>query len=312
MLNPRTALQSSYFVPAAALGPELIAAQADRDFSGASNWTNVSINAYDETGDLSLTATAVGQYCGLPAANAPMEYGKVYLISFDLANVAGLVGWQLFDYAGNTISYATSPGYETYTNGTYKLYWICDNTSGGGLRLSSRSTNSAGDFDNFSIKEAGSVRLTENNTLTLAMPVAVTAVLADTGTLVVDWIPGFSRAAGFVTNIIAATTATASLLYTTTTSGNLSSYDGTTVAEQIGGYTANSPVRSSVRWPSSAGKFQVGTDIGAGSMFGTEANFDNAFTVGANLIFGYFLYGPTYYEKVRIFNKVLTDAGIDT
>lgn len=306
MLVPNTAIASSYFAPAAALGDELIATQADRDFSGASNWANVSINAYDETGDLTITASAAGQYCRIPALNAPMEYGKVYLISFDLANVAGASGWTLLDYAGNPIKYTIN------ANATYKIYWVCNNVSGGGLRLGAANINSSGDFDNFSIKEAGSVRVSEENTLMLSMPASVAAALADTGTLVVDWIPGFSRAAGVVTNVVAFTAATASGLYTTTAAGNLSSYDGTTVAEQIGGYTANSPVRSSVRWPSSAGKFQVGTDIGAGSMFGTEANFDGAFTVGVNLILGYVLRGPTWYEKVKIFNKVLTDAGIDT
>jgi hypothetical protein len=54
---------------------ELIVATEDRDFSAASNWTNVDINSYDETDDLSLTADGAGQSCTLDAAFFPDNAG---------------------------------------------------------------------------------------------------------------------------------------------------------------------------------------------------------------------------------------------
>ncbi len=45
---------------------ELMPNQVDRDFSGASAWDNVDLNAYDETGDLTITATVANQYCTCP------------------------------------------------------------------------------------------------------------------------------------------------------------------------------------------------------------------------------------------------------
>jgi hypothetical protein len=70
---------------------ELITAQADRDFSSASNWTNHSIgyDSYDETGDLSLTWTSE-KYATLGTAYyGPLEGGKKYRLTYTASGVTG-------------------------------------------------------------------------------------------------------------------------------------------------------------------------------------------------------------------------------
>jgi len=295
-------IPSSYFAGAAAIGAELIAAQVDRDFSGASAWANVDLNAYDETTDLTITANAAGQYCTLPEANAPMTVGKVYRITFALANIVG--SWTVGDFDGNVIGTAAA-------NGTYYFYWICTAT-GGGLRLTAVTATSSGDFDNFSVKEHGTVRLSEANTTTLAIPADVAAALASTGTIVIKDRFAFARAAGVVTNILASAAATNSLIYTTTAAGNITSNDGTTIAENTGAYTANTDWKIALKFPSDTDKYRIGIDVaGAGIAWGTEVAFDGAFTATANLILGYVLHGATWIKYIKIFDKVLTDAQID-
>ena len=64
------------------IGDELIVDQVDRDFSGASDWTNVDIDAYDETDDLTITADAEDQYCTLAASEAVMAQNNWYIFEF--------------------------------------------------------------------------------------------------------------------------------------------------------------------------------------------------------------------------------------
>ncbi len=75
--------------PTAAL--EYISATADRDLSAASNWANVDLASYDESGDLSLVASSAGQKCKLVSGallGAP-TLGKRYRLSCTAANLAG-------------------------------------------------------------------------------------------------------------------------------------------------------------------------------------------------------------------------------
>ena len=158
----------------------------------------------------------------------------------------------------------------------------------------------------------GTVRATEANTTTLGIPTAVSNALAASGTIVIKGRFAFARAAGVVTNILASAAATNSLVYTTTAAGNITSNDGTTIAENAGAYTANADWKIALKWPSDTDKYRIGIDVdGAGIVWGTEVAFDGAFTATANLILGYVLHGPTWIKWVKIYDKVLTDAQIN-
>ena len=97
----------------------------DSDFSGASNWENVSFASYDETtgGKLTLTAgDATYQYCRLPIINAPMTAGKTYKLTFTSTNQTGQ--FQVKDYT-NDQAYG-----DFSTNGTHTLKFTSVNAGG--------------------------------------------------------------------------------------------------------------------------------------------------------------------------------------
>lgn len=170
----------------------------------------------------------------------------------------------------------------------------------------------AGTIDSVSVKEHGTVRASEAGTVTLAIPAAVAAILAGTGTVVVEAMFGFARAAGVVHSILSTDGNTASLMYTTTTAGNLSSNDGTVVAETTAAYTANTWTKIALKFPSSTNKYKIGADVaGAGIAYGTEAAFDGAFTAGANLVIGTALYGPMWIRQIDFFPRLLSDNEIN-
>lgn len=126
------------------LGTEKITAQADRDFSSASNWTNTDINSYDETGDLTITADAVDQYCTLDSANAAMTAGKLYKLTFTVANLTSQ--WRITDDNNSHILLSE------VISGANTVYFIYAGTGAGGLRIYSNNDDSSADFDDFSIK----------------------------------------------------------------------------------------------------------------------------------------------------------------
>ena len=116
--------------------------QVDRDFSAASAWANVDINAYDETGDLTITASAAAQYCTLPAASAPTVVGTSYVLELDIANIVGT--WTVKSFDGTqTLGQITGNGADT------QIEFVAATT--GGLRIVADDNNSSGDFDNFSL-----------------------------------------------------------------------------------------------------------------------------------------------------------------
>ena len=128
------------------LDDELMPNLVDRDFSGASAWENVDINAYNETDDLTITATVAAQYCTLPVASFPTEIGKTYKMYYDLANISDT--WTIKDFTGvqtlGTIAANATQGVIT---------WVAETT--GGLRIVAAANTSSGDFDNFKLKLAG-------------------------------------------------------------------------------------------------------------------------------------------------------------
>lgn len=122
---------------------ELMPNTVDRDLSGASAWANVDFNSYDETGDLSLTASAADQYCTLPAASAPTTSTYYYAIHYDASGLTGTL--TIKDYDGtNTIGIISANGTDQY------IVFLADD-SNGGLRIISNETNSSVNLDNFSL-----------------------------------------------------------------------------------------------------------------------------------------------------------------
>ncbi len=127
---------------------ELIVNAVARDFSGASAWTNVDINAYDESTDLTLTADAVDQYAELAVAEAPMTALHQYRVLIDIANIVG--SWLLQDFTGAQ-NFAT-----INANGTQNIYdFIVNSGLTGGFRLAAVTATASADFDNFSLKRIG-------------------------------------------------------------------------------------------------------------------------------------------------------------
>uniref|UniRef100_A0A6M3XQN7 Uncharacterized protein n=1 Tax=viral metagenome TaxID=1070528 RepID=A0A6M3XQN7_9ZZZZ len=132
---------------------ELMPNQVDRDFSGASAWADVDLvsggGAYDETGDLTITAGAAGagDYCTLPVASAPTTIGKTYRMRYDLANLVGT--WTLKSFDGTqTIGTISANATQAY------LEWTATTT--GGYRLVAVSNLASGDFDNFQLYDVTS------------------------------------------------------------------------------------------------------------------------------------------------------------
>jgi hypothetical protein len=122
---------------------ELMPNAVDRTLSGASAWSNVDLNAYDETGDLSLTVSAIGQYCTCPVASAPTTAAKKYRLTFDVTGLTGT--WTVKSFSG-VQTYGT-----VTASGAQEIQWTATTT--GGIRLVSNENNSAGTFDNFSLAQ---------------------------------------------------------------------------------------------------------------------------------------------------------------
>lgn len=126
---------------------ELMPNLADRTLSdGTPAWANVDINAYDEVGNLTLTASAAAQYCTLPVLSFPTEIGKTYKMLCDVANL--VTTWTIKDFTGvqtlGTIIADATQGVIT---------WLAETT--GGVRIVAVSDASSADFDNFKLQRSG-------------------------------------------------------------------------------------------------------------------------------------------------------------
>lgn len=127
---------------------ELMPNQVDRDFSGASAWANVDFNSYDETDDLTVTASAADQYATLEVASAPTTIGKRYRMTFDVANIVSTFTIKSYD-GTQTIGTVSA-------NGTGQaLEWTATTT--GGYRIVAVADDSSADFDNFTLTQLGCV-----------------------------------------------------------------------------------------------------------------------------------------------------------
>jgi len=136
------------------LGAELMPNQVARDFSGASAWTNVDIDAYDETTDMTITATAGAQYAELAVAEAPTTLGKNYRLTVAVANLVST--WTVKDFTG------------TQTIGTIDTDASTESfdfiaTTTGGLRIVAVDGSSSADLDDFSLKEMGGTKISDGS-----------------------------------------------------------------------------------------------------------------------------------------------------
>lgn len=138
------------YFPAPTTGPtELMPNQVDRDFSGASAWTDIDLavtGSYSETTDLSLLAgvAGAGDYCTLAVASAPMTEGQKYRFKYDLDNVVN--SWYLQDFTGEQ----TFGTMDTDDDGTIQntINFRVDDGITGGFRIVAVTNDAAGDFDN--------------------------------------------------------------------------------------------------------------------------------------------------------------------
>lgn len=125
---------------------ELMAYAYDRTFAGASNWANVDFASYNESGDLSLSASAVGQYCVLPVANASTTAGLRHTLSLDVSSCTST--FTIYDYSG---TYFIAKILGDGTAQKFNFYA----RSAGGLRITADTATSSANFDNFSLKADG-------------------------------------------------------------------------------------------------------------------------------------------------------------
>jgi len=124
--------------------------KADRTFTGTNQWQNGlagnALAAFDKTTDLTITASAAGQYCYLPVAYAPTTIGRSYTLIVACANLVG--SWTVKSLDGTqTIGTITTP------NATKTINFTATTT--GGFRFVAVDNNSSGDFDNFTFYEMG-------------------------------------------------------------------------------------------------------------------------------------------------------------
>jgi len=116
--------------------------QVDRDFSGATAWSDVDLNNYDEDGALDIEGDA-DQYCTCPVLSMPTTIGTRYDLFFDVESLAET--WTFQDFTGaQALGIVKSNGLQQHID------WIAETT--GGLRIVAVANNAGATFDNFSLK----------------------------------------------------------------------------------------------------------------------------------------------------------------
>lgn len=124
---------------------ELMPNSIDRTFTGGSTaWANVDFNAFNETTDLTITASAADQYCTCPVASAPMTAAREYKLQFDVANLISTFTIQ--DFTGvQKFGTVRAIGKEQ------SIKFTVDTAITGGFRLVADTDDASADFDNFSL-----------------------------------------------------------------------------------------------------------------------------------------------------------------
>jgi hypothetical protein len=134
-----------------------------------------------------------------------------------------------------------------------------------------------------------------------------------TGTAIVWFRPSFAEAiASADYGIVSVRDDPSSLLYGDISGNGIASHDGATEATQALAYAKDTWYKLAVKWGyGGTEKFRVGIDSGSGVSWGTEQNFDGAFTAGTDLILGKSLFSRMHLRQLMLFPTVLTDAEIN-
>ena len=129
---------------------ELFSVEKDRTFTGGStNWTNVSYSAFNETGDLSLTADAIGDYCTitLAAIGTNLVDGRSYQLLYDYTEIVAGFEFQLVGSATQVLGDAIAGSQQKRNFIAREDYQATDT-----LRVVAKTAATAqGNFDNFSL-----------------------------------------------------------------------------------------------------------------------------------------------------------------
>ena len=150
---------------------EVIATATDRTLTGGStNWTNGDVNSFDETTDISVTASAVAQYFYLPVANAPTVVGTAYRLTLDVASLVST--WEIYDFSGNQLIATITH------NGTAQTFDFTAQTEGG-LKIVAVAADSGAAFDNFSLSPGNKILACMYVDQTTATAAALTMVDQD-------------------------------------------------------------------------------------------------------------------------------------
>ena len=136
---------------------EFFTTAIDRTFTGGStHWTNDDIGGlFDETTDLSLTATAIGQYCHITFTDigTALVSGGRYRLTYDYTETVAGFEFKLEGAATQVLGDAVAGTEQTIDFIADEDYATTDE-----LRIFSKTGSAAqGDFDNFSLKQIGTV-----------------------------------------------------------------------------------------------------------------------------------------------------------
>jgi len=136
---------------------EFFTTATDRTFTGgATNWENVDIGTtWDETTDLSIVASATGQYGKITFTNigTVLEIGKRYRLTYDYAETTAGFEFKLGGATGQTLGDAVAGTGQMIEFTAIEPYTTTDFL---GIYAKTTAT-AAGDFDNFSLVQIGCV-----------------------------------------------------------------------------------------------------------------------------------------------------------
>lgn len=136
---------------------EFFTTAIDRTFTGgATHWANVDLGgAFDETTDLSLTATVVGQYCKISFTDigTALVAGGRYRLQYDYTETVAGFEFKLVGGATQVLGDAVAGTSQTIDFVADEAY-----TAAEYLGIFSKTGAAAqGDFDNFSLKQIATV-----------------------------------------------------------------------------------------------------------------------------------------------------------
>jgi len=136
---------------------EFFTTEIDRTFLGGStHWANGDIGTtFDDTGDLSLVASSTGQYCKITFTDigTALVSGGMYRLTYDYAETTAGYEFKLNGVALQVLGDAVAGTAQTIDFYADEEFATTDE-----LRIYSKTNAAAaGDFDNFSLKELGTV-----------------------------------------------------------------------------------------------------------------------------------------------------------